>query len=634
MRKYKRIKGGTKKTKKYYNIDSKEHAKFNMFIKVFLYILLASIFIYIAYIFIKKGNNDTIKKDKIENNISQKLKETQIKYKHSSISLDTKNISRIFSFAKKFYHNSDYYKSQKYCRQIINITKEKEINDIITIYQLSVLNYIKMFDLESAKEMLKQCENIDNNNIKNKELSSMIEEEEKKNEENIKKFKKYSLYLNFMKNLYKMGLYLNKLEISFISENYRFCKATENISNKELLFRLPLEGLITLDDARKSILGSYFTPLIKKKLNSPKLSLLSVFILNEIDKGNQSKWKFYFDFLPSNYSNFPSFYEEKECECLKGTQFLESVKNKKKYLKQDYDLLIKEIPELYKYDFNSFKKAREIIGSRVFGVIINKTRNTIVVPFADLLNHKRPAQTYWNFNQERNSFFIRSVKNFQKGEEVFDSYGPKPNKQLLLNYGFTIINNIDNYVEINLLLNKNYPYIKEKMALKNIKNNNKHFWLGLDIFNIKTKDFFSFMRFILYKESNYSNINSKNPISIENEKDLFENLKEIMLSYINKYPTTLDDDNDYFEKNKNNMEINEYNCYVIRIGEKKIFHFYLNMSIDILQLLNTNKDELKNLYNYIFFPDGKNCNISDKIFADKLLKYKYYLSSVFRLLKY
>ena len=33
--------------------------------------------------------------------------------------------------------------------------------------------------------------------------------------------------------------------------------------------------------------------------------------MDEIDKGNKSKWKFYFDFLPSNYDNFPIFYKEK-----------------------------------------------------------------------------------------------------------------------------------------------------------------------------------------------------------------------------------------------------------------------------------------------------------------------------------
>ena len=55
-----------------------------------------------------------------------------------------------------------------------------------------------------------------------------------------------------------------------------------------------------------------------------------------------------------------------------------------------------------------------------------------------------------------------------------------------------------------------------------------------------------------------------------------------MNGYLSKYPTTLDYDIKYFEKNKNKMEFNEYNCYVIRIGEKKILNYYLNMAIDIL----------------------------------------------------
>ena len=74
--------------------------------------------------------------------------------------------------------------------------------------------------------------------------------------------------------------------------------------------------------------------------------------------------------------------------------------------------------------------------------------------------------------------------------------------------------------------------------------------------------------------------------------------------YISKYPTTLDYDVEYFKKNKQKMGFNEYNCYAIRIGEKKILNYYLNMSIDILQLLNTNKDDAKKILQNIIIAAG------------------------------
>ena len=188
-----------------------------------------------------------------------------------------------------------------------------------------------MFDLEKAKEFLKECESIDVNNNKNKELSMLIEKEERNNEENIKKSKSYSFYLNFMKELYKMGVFINKLEIKFITENYRYCRATKDIYEKEILFKIPLQSLITLDTAKKSQIGIYFTDELNKKIKSPKQSLLTAFLLNEMDKGDQSNWKFYLDFFPSNYSSFPTFYSGKELEYLKGHNFINGRKKEKRY---------------------------------------------------------------------------------------------------------------------------------------------------------------------------------------------------------------------------------------------------------------------------------------------------------------
>ena len=82
--------------------------------------------------------------------------------------------------AKIYYNLSDYYKSLKDCEEYIKLSK----NNKIEIYQLSVLNYIKMFDFEKAKEVLGH---IKGKNKYNKEFQLLIEREEKRNQKNIKK---------------------------------------------------------------------------------------------------------------------------------------------------------------------------------------------------------------------------------------------------------------------------------------------------------------------------------------------------------------------------------------------------------------------------------------------------------------
>ena len=564
------------------------------------------------------------------------IKFQQKKFKEASDLLPlilTKNY-KILSFrAKVYYYQSEYYKSLNDCQECINLAlNDNNINNI-EIYQLSVLNHIKMYDLESAKEKLKQCENIDKNNPKNSELLSLIEEEEKKSEENCKKYNQYPIYLKFMNSFYKLGLFINKIEICFNSDCDRYCRATEDIHDKDVLIRVPLEALMTLDGARKSKFGEYFTPQLEKKLNSPHHSLLSTFMLTEIDKGAKSKWKYYFDFLPASYNNFPIFYGEKEFSYLKGTQFLELVQKKMKEMKEDYDLLTNVIPGYSKYDYDLFRKMREVISSRVFGVTIKGKKNDIIAPYADMLNHKRPRQTHWNYDDTCNAFVIKGVSNVKKGDEVFDSYGIKCNSRFLLNYGFTVENNEDNEFKIILILNESSPYFKEKMEYLGGKNYTKKFSLVLNHSDAKIVQFFSFLRFILYNKPNFKDIDTTKPTSVQIEILLFTELKEIMNKYLKKYPTTLDYDIEYFKKNKQNMGFNEYNCFVIRIGEKKILNYYLNMANDILQLLNTNKDDIKKLFQKIIITaESQTSSENESKLLNNLFKYKSDLSYILPLL--
>ena len=548
----------------------------------------------------------------------------------------TKNYKSLSLRAKIYFNLSEYYKSLKDCEQCITLSP-KDVNNL-ELYQLQVLNYINMFDLDSAKFIFKECQALSKDNQKNNEILSLIISEENKYNNNTKKYPQYSIYIKFMQTFYKLGLYLNKVEIGFNSDCNRFCKATADIYDKDILIRVPLDALMTLDLARGTHMGKFFTPQLEKKLNSPHHSLLSTFMLTELDKGVNSKWKYYFDFLPVSYNNFPTFYGEKELSLLKGTQFLELIKKKKREMKEDYDLLTNIIPGYTKYDFNLFKKMREVISSRVFGVTIKGKKNDIIAPYADMLNHKRPRQTHWNFDDESNSFIIRGVSNVKKGQEVFDSYGIKCNSRFLLNYGFTVENNEDNEFKIILILNESSPLFKEKMIFLGGKNYTKKFSLVINNAESKITPFFSFLRFILYSKSNFKDVNTSKPISIENEIILFNKIKELMKNYLSKYPTTLEYDIDYLNKNRKKMDFNEYNCYIIRIGEKKILNYYLNMANDILQLLNMNKSDVKKLFKNMGDKiDNQNSNINsinenNNKLINNLSKYKNYLSNILPLL--
>jgi len=117
---------------------------------------------------------------------------------------------------------------------------------------------------------------------------------------------------------------------------------------------------------------------------------------------------------------------------------------------------------LKNYNFNQFSflkfcEARMLISSRIFGISIKNNKTDILCPFADLLNHKRPRQTQWYYDDNLNSFIIQAIEKINIGQEIFDSYGKKTNARLLLNYGFCLDNNDSHEYNLYVLFNNKYP---------------------------------------------------------------------------------------------------------------------------------------------------------------------------------
>ena len=84
-----------------------------------------------------------------------------------------------------------------------------------------------------------------------------------------------------------------------------------------------------------------------------------------------------------------------------------------------------------------------LAASRRYGEKIRGKSEDILVPFADMINHKHPgAKTKWDYVEKR-GFFITATADIQKGEEVFISYGVKSSAEWFMNYGFIDVNSHD-----------------------------------------------------------------------------------------------------------------------------------------------------------------------------------------------
>ena len=526
--------------------------------------------------------------------------------------LNNKDYNYFLLRSKIYFQIKEYSNSIKDLQLCINYTQLSP-----EPYQLLSKCYLKMFNYEKAKLMINKAEELDKGIKENIEIMKEIENIINENKEKEKNNPQYKTYLEYMKNLYENNIYINKLTVVFQNENMRGIKATENIKKNDILIKIPKDFLITLDKAEEKY-KEMFTPELKNKLSSPNHCILSLFLLSEIKKEKESKWYFYFNFLPKSYLNFPIFYTNKELTLLKGTKFLQSIIQKEKEIKKDYEILSEQIINFSNQNsYEEFCKIRCIISSRIFGLIINNKKTDIIAPFADLLNHKRSKETKWIYSENENFFGIISLKNINKDFEVFDSYGRKNNLRFLLNYGFTVENNEDDDIQIEICLNENFPNYEKKMNLVSLFPK-RVFYLSKNIEDIQTFQFFSFVRLLNY-DGCIDNINFNFAISLENEINVLKAIIDILTKELLRYDNTLNDDILFLKENKNKMTFNEYNCYIIRISEKDILNYYIIMCEKCINLFQKSINEIEVILKNLIY---KNIN--------GLLEYEFYIKEVLR----
>ena len=381
---------------------------------------------------------------------------------------------------------------------------------------------------------------------------------------------------------------------------------------------IPKECLISLETVFDTSYGKKINEFMYKELNSPKHCLLSSFLLYE---ENNKKYKYYFDLLPKDYSNFPIFYKNNELEYLKGSPFYAQILEKKEDIKKDYNKLCEHLPDFNQFSFSKFCKARVLISSRIFGISINSKKTDVLVPFADLLNHKRPKQTQWFYDDNLESFVIQAIDDIKEGNEIFDSYGKKTNARFLLNYGFCLEENDTSEYLLNIDFNNSYPLfdIKKQIFRNEFENNNninRNFCLNNNIYESQIIELLSFLRFILFDGDINDLYNIINSNSNENNieinifyipainKDLeikvLKHLHLLCRKSLAKYPTTFEQDqNIYNNKNKNNISFNKRNCLLLLMNEKTVLSYYIYFCEYCISLLKlkTQKEILTKVSN-------------------------------------
>ena len=536
----------------------------------------------------KKSNNNkemhfskSKKKIKIKENDKEKANilnnnyDLAINYYTKSINNNKENVIHLIKRAICYLAKGYYPLALKDALKTIEIN-----NNFSKGYYIASLCYLEMYDIDRAEKYLMN---------KNKRLKSLIDKNKKELILKSKKYKTYPLYINFLRELYKYNSFFPKLKIHFYTDDYRGVIAKSDIVKNEIIMTIPKSCLITLENALETEYGKKIAKFMYRELNSPKHCLLSSFLLFE---EKNPKYKYYFDLLPKDFKNFPVFYTKEELEYLKGSPFLTQILEKKKDMKNDYNKLCEYLPEYKKFKFNKFKEARVLISSRIFGISINDNKTDVLAPFADLLNHKRPRQTQWYYDDNLDSFVIQAIDNIKEGNEIFDSYGKKTNARFLLNYGFCLDDNDTSEYLLSVELTDNYPLFNfKKKFFQNESELIRSFNLNNNFYESQIIELLSFLRFILFDGDindlyriicNNSNDNKDQsllfyyipPFSKESEILVLKHLNLLCRKALDVYPTSFDEDQYIYQKGKN-ISFNLRNCLLLLMSEKTVLSYFI-----------------------------------------------------------
>ena len=422
----------------------------------------------------------------------------------------------------------------------------------------------------------------------------------------------------FVKWLRDGGAKFDKVKMRYYSANYRGVHAKLRVKKNEVLVYIPLNLIITLEMSKEAPIGAKMEEA-KLKLLSPKHSFLSSYVLQELRKPD-SKWQPYLDMLPKSTNNFPIFFTPEERTWLTGSPFLQQVETKIEDVSRDYQTIIDTVPEFSQFTLKEFSHVRMLISSRIFGINVNNVKTDSLVPLADMLNHKCPQQTSWEYKEDVKGFVIDVKEPIPRGDEIYDSYGRKCNSRFFMNYGFILENNQDNEVPIKIWLDKSDPLFSAKYDIIQ-QDDPKTIRISESPQNKNLEDLFSYLRFtefqgdpmVLYKFEFQKQTKKRSdendfyetyhgtyfpPLSTENEVAALEKAIKLAKDMLAQYKTTYEEDLKILETDKT-LTFNHRNCVMMRSGEKKILLKLIELGNLGLEYIKLPIKKAKDLYSKV-----------------------------------
>jgi len=408
------------------------------------------------------------------------------------------------------------------------------------------------------------------------------------------------------------------LKIMQVNDSYRKIIATESIPRNKNLFTIGEKHMLL-----SSIANVWFNKHSPTNVvnEHARLALYMVRLLNLRDK----EWTPYLDILPSSFPGNPLFASPKELEVLRGSWTHSLIHSKLYYYKKDYEMLLKienllskELGSTTPVSYSDFLWARTIIQTRSFTVNVQGSSRTALIPMADMLNHRRPPMVEW-FSDSDSRFIMRTLREIEAGEDVWNNYGNKEIFKFFINYGFVPEYRPESALTAVVRIRINPSDMHKEMKARRIRSDGQiksqrvqiledNQWYVISIsrsFNhLRMKAVVALVAFILcqdveieYISFSASFVSAHLPRTLEIRTWQF--LKYWSEERLQQFPTSLEEDQVLIAAEEKGTFM--YYMRTLLIEEKRTYQALVDEADKKLELLEPNN-------NYIEWPEGKDKN--------------------------
>ncbi len=334
--------------------------------------------------------------------------------------------------------------------------------------------------------------------------------------------------------------------------------ARRAITQDAELIRLPVRLCMTKEAALRA---RELRGVVSEATN--EFIAIALLLIGERAKGAESFWSEYIAILPTNEDVSATFtWPEEELAYLSGSPALNATRSMMTKLRAEHaDVLAKNPsldPEIFTFEAwewaftNLFSRAIRLKGNR-------RDELLAMVPYVDFINHSPFSSSYVDAREIPKAFFwepqedevvLFADRAYKKFEQVFISYGPRPNSDLLLLYGFALDRNPFNSVDLAVGASSDDDLFDSKRAFARAAGRDVSgaaFPLYADRF---PDELVQFLRMACATRDHLGNRPLDDPdnyvdiLSLDNELAVLETIKDACANALDAYPKRGDGETD------------------------------------------------------------------------------------------